>query len=278
MSGLDTLTTVPDEQTVQQYVEIVQNVDLRTAAVAVAMLVLGILVVHLALKAADRLLVRSSVPKTLHSMLRTILRIVLYLVVILTVANYIGIPVTSFVALLGLAGLAVSLALQGVLSNVAGGFIILLSHPFEVGNFVEHDGITGTVREIRMMHTRLETPDGKMVYVPNSSLSGARVINYSETGARRVEISVTASYDNSPAQVREAVLDAVTRTKGALQDPAPLVVVDHYGESDIAYTILVWAKSDDFIFVKWGLTEDLYRSFAEHGVEFSYPHMNVHMK
>ncbi len=278
MSGLDTLTTVPDEQTVQQYVEIVQNVDLRTAAVAVAMLVLGILVVHLALKAADRLLARSGVPKTLHSMIRTMTRIVLYLVVVLTVANYIGIPVTSFVALLGLAGLAVSLALQGVLSNVAGGFIILLSHPFEVGNFVEHDGITGTVREIRMMHTRLETPDGKMVYVPNSSLSGARVINYSETGARRVEISVTASYDNSPAQVREAVLDAVARTKGALQDPAPLVVVDHYGESDIAYTILVWAKSDDFIFVKWGLTEDLYKAFAEHGVEFSYPHMNVHMK
>lgn len=278
MSGLDTLTTVPDEQTVQQYVEIVQNVDLRTGLTAAAMLVAGILAVHLALKAADRLLARSGVPKTLHSMIRTMTRIVLYLVVVLTVANYIGIPVTSFVALLGLAGLAVSLALQGVLGNLAGGFIILLSHPFEVGNFVEYDGITGTVREIRMMHTRLETPDGKMVYVPNSSLSGARVINYSETGTRRVEISVSAAYGNSPAQVREAVLDAVTRTKGALQDPAPLVVVDHYGESDIAYTILVWAKNEDFILVKWGLTEDLYRSFAEHGVEFSYPHMNVHMK
>jgi len=278
MSGLDTLTTVPDEQTVQQYVEIVQNVDLRTGLTAAAMLVVGILAVHLVLKAADRLLARSGVPKTLHSMIRTMTRIVLYLVVVLTVANYIGIPVTSFVALLGLAGLAVSLALQGVLGNLAGGFIILLSHPFEVGNFVEYDGITGTVREIRMMHTRLETPDGKMVYVPNSSLSGARVINYSETGTRRVEISVSAAYGNSPAQVREAVLEAVARTKGALQDPAPLVVVDHYGESDIAYTILVWAKNEDFILVKWGLTEDLYKVFAEHGVEFSYPHMNVHMK
>ena len=276
--ALETLTTVPDEETVQKYVKIVQNVDLRTGVTAVAMLVLGILLSHLLVRAANKLLVRSNVPKTLHSMLKTLTRIVLDLVVVLTVANYIGIPVTSFVALLGLAGLAVSLALQGVLGNLAGGFIILLSHPFEVGHFVEHDGISGTVREIRMMHTRLETPDGKMAYVPNSSLSGARVINYSETGARRVEISVSASYENSPAQVREAVLAAVARTPGALQDPAPLVIVDGYQDSDIRYTVMVWAKSSDFIAVKWALTEDLYKAFAEHGVEFSYPHMNVHMK
>ena len=211
-------------------------------------------------------------------MIRNLLRILLDMVVILAAANAIGIPITSFVTLLGLAGLAVSLALQGVLSNLAGGFIIVSIHPYEVGHFIEHDGVSGTVREIRMQHTRLETPDGKMIYIPNSSLSGGRIINYTETGKRRVEIIVSASYKNSPAQVRNAILLAVSRTEGILEEPVPEVYVDSYGESDIQYGVLAWSASADFIRIKRELTERLYTAFAEQKVEMTYPHLNVHMQ
>ena len=165
-----------------------------------------------------------------------------------------------------------------MLSNLAGGFIILSTHPFDLGHFIEHDGVTGTVREISMQHTRLETPDGKMIYIPNSRLSGGRIINYSETGKRRVELTVSASYGHTPAQVRNAVMAAVERTEGILSDPAPAVYVDGYGESDIKYGLWVWTEGANFLRVRRDLTELLYTTFAEKKVEMTYPHLNVHLK
>ena len=275
---LSSLSQAPSEETVQEYVTIFQQIDWKTGLSALAMLVLGFILVRLILKAFEKGLRSSRVPASLHTMIRTLLRIVLDVIVLLTVANYIGIPVTSFITLLGLIGLAVSLALQGILSNLASGFIILMSHPFEVGHFIEHDGVSGSVREIRMLHTRLETPDGKMIYVPNASLSGARLINYTETGKRRMDLLVSASYANSPEQVRTAILSAVRQTPEILQDPAPVVSVEKYADSAIEYGIFVWVLSGDFITVRRGLNERLYAAFAENGVEMTYPHLNVHMK
>lgn len=275
---MDALTTAPSEQEVQEYVSILKNVDWQTGLKCAATLVVGFTVVRLLLHVVKKALKASRIPATLHTIIRNLLRILLDLVVILAAASVIGIPVTSFVTLLGIAGLAVSLALQGVLSNLAGGFIILSTHPFDLGHFIEHDGVTGTVREISMQHTRLETPDGKMIYIPNSSLSGGRIINYSEIGRRRVELSVSASYENTPAQVRGAVMTAVDRTAGILPDPAPAVYVDSYGESDIQYGIWVWTEGADFLRVRRELTERLYTAFAEQKVEMTYPHMNVHLK
>ena len=275
---MDALTTAPSEEQVQEYVNILQNVDWQTGLKALVILVGGFAVVRMILHGVRKALKASHIPVSLHTMIANLLRILLDLVVILAAAGTIGIPVTSFVTLLGIAGLAVSLALQGVLSNLAGGFIILSTHPFALGHFIEHEGVTGTVREINMQHTRLETPDGKMIYIPNSSLSGGRIINYSETGKRRVELSVSASYIHSPAQVREAVLSAVSRTAGILPDPAPEVYVDSYGESDIKYGIWVWTEGGDFLRVRRELTERLFAAFAEKKVEMTYPHLNVHLK
>lgn len=275
---MEGLTNAPSEETVQEYVDILQKIDWKTGLTGLAVLVLGLVAVRLILRVVEKGLKASHIPATLHAMIRTLLRILLNLVVFLSAANAIGIPVTSFITLLGLAGLAVSLALQGVLGNLAGGFIILGSHPFEVGHFIEHDSVTGTVREIRMLHTRLETPDGRMVYVPNSSLSGDRIINYSETGRRRVEISVSASYNNTPDQVRAAVLDAAARTEGVLSSPAPVVFLDGYGDSDIRYILWVWVESANFLSVRQSLNERMYSAFASHNVEMTYPHLNVHMK
>lgn len=274
---LDNLVSTPSEETVQEYVSVIQNTDLKTGLIALGILVIGLLAVKLILRAVNQGLQRSRIPRTLHTMVRTLLRIMLVFVVLLTVANYLDLPITPFITLLGLAGLALSLALQGMLSNLAGGFLILASHPFEVGHYIEQDGISGTVQEIRLQHTRLETPDGKIIYIPNSSISSSRVINYTETGKRRVEINVSASYDNSPAQVRAAVMAAAQKVEGILSEPAPIVFVDNYGDSAIEYVIQAWVSNPDFITVKRGLMEELYSAFQQTQVEMTYPHMNVHI-
>ena len=275
---MNALTATPSEETVKEYVGIFQNMGWQTGLKGLATLILGLLLVRLLLHFAEKALNRSQIPTTLHAMIRTLLRILLDLVVILSAANTIGIPVTSFVTLLGLAGLAISLAVQGMLSNLASGFIILSSRPFEVGHFIEENNVMGTVREIRMLHTRLETPDGKMVYVPNSVLSGTQIINYTETGKRRVDISVSASYGNTPEQVRQAATDALKGVEGVLTDPVPQLVLESYGDSAIQYILRVWVNGADFMCVKYELMEKLYGAFASRGVVMTYPHLNVHLK
>ena len=273
---MDGLTTAPSPETIQGYADILKTVDWQTGLKAAAILLIGLAAAKLVLHFVRKVLKKSRVPAAVHSILMTLMRVLLDLVVVLAALNALGIPVTSFIALLSLAGLAISLALQGVLGNLASGLIVVGSRPFDVGDVIEHDGIAGTVREIRMMHTVVETFDGRMVYIPNSSISGGRVINVTQTGRRRVDISVSASYNQSPAQVRKAIGDAITRTEGILEDPAPAVFLDSYGDSAINYGIRVWTASENYMNVKNTLTELLYSTFAENRVEMTYPHINVH--
>ena len=273
---MDGLTTAPSPETIQGYADILKTVDWQTGLKAAAILLIGLAAAKLVLHFVRKVLKKSRVPAAVHSILMTLMRVLLDLVVVLAALNALGIPVTSFIALLSLAGLAISLALQGVLGNLASGLIVVGSRPFDVGDVIEHDGIAGTVREIRMMHTVLETFDGRMVYIPNSSISGGRVINVTQTGRRRVDISVSASYNQSPAQVRKAIGDAITRTEGILENPAPTVFLDSYGDSAINYGIRVWTASENYMNVKNTLTELLYSTFAENRVEMTYPHINVH--
>lgn len=273
---MEALTSVPSEETIQGYTDILKSLDWQTGLKAAVVLLVGLALVKLFLHFLRGMLKKSHVPAAVHSILVTLLRILLDLVVVLSALNVIGIPVTSFIALLSLAGLAISLALQGVLGNLASGLIVLGSHPFDVGDVIEHDGIAGTVREIRMMHTVVETFDGRMVYIPNSSISNGRVVNVTQLGRRRVEINVSASYNQTPEQVRKAIGDAIARTEGILADPAPSVFLDSYGDSAIQYVIRVWTAPADFMTVKTTLTELLYTTFAENKVEMTYPHINVH--
>ena len=268
--------TVTQDQ-VEEYIGIVRNTDMITAVKSIATLFIGFLAVRLVMRMVMRGLRKSPIPASLHTIIRTLLRIVLDLLVILTAASIIGIPVTSFVTVIGLAGLAVSLAMQGVVENFAGSIIILGTHPFEVGDAVEVDTVTGVVKEIRIMSTRLESFDGKAIYIPNSKLYTARIINYSQTGKRRVELSVSASYDNPPEQVKAAILSAISGTENVLEDPAPAVMVAGYGANDIQYNIWIWTETAHFLEVKNAVTEKLYGAFARHGVQMTYPHLNVHL-
>lgn len=138
--------------------------------------------------------------------------------------------------------------------------------------------MSGTVKEIGFLQTKLLSPDGKVIYVPNSLLHSARLINYTVNGRRRVDIPISASYDNSPEQVREAIMDVLAGFPAIAKDPAPAVVVDSYGDNAINYIIRFWAENADFWPTRHGVNEALYNGFRSHGVEMTYPHINVHMQ
>ena len=205
------------------------------------------------------------------------IRIVLWVLLVLIVADQLGIPVTSLIALLSVFSLAVSLAVQSVLSNIAGGIVIMLNKPFKEGDYIETSSGSGEVRDITLNYTYLETFDGQRVVVPNSSLSADRIINYSTLGKRRVVIKVTASYDAPTETVRQACFSAIARTNFVLEDPAPEVWLSSYGESSIEYTVRAWCKPAQYGDVLFPLTANLRETFAEAGVEMTYNHLNVHV-
>ena len=249
----------------------------------VALLILGLMAVRGIMKLLRAALDgQHALPKELHSFTLTTVRIILDFIVIVVAAGAMGIPVTTFVAAFSVIGLAFSLAAQGVLSNLVGGIIILISKPYRVGDFIEVSDIMGTVKEIGFLYTELTAPDGRVHRMPNSTMFSSRLTNYTENSARRVELSVSASYADDPESVRRAIMSAISAaekdpTCGILRDPAPRVMVASYGDSSISYQVWVWCRSSTFLDTKFRLNEQFYASFREHHVTMTYPHLNVHM-
>lgn len=241
------------------------------------LLAVCLLVARLVSSLARRLLARSDLEERVRGYILGAVRAVLYALTALIVADGLGIPVTSLIALLSVFGLAVSLAAQDVLSNVAGGLVILFSRPFALGDYVATNDGEGTVAEISLTHTKLDTSDGLRVMVPNSTLSDGKIINYTTRGVRRAEHAVSASYDDSTEAVRAACLRAVERTAGVLPDPAPQVVLSAYGESAISYRVRFWAKTEDYWDAYNSSLEEIRRCFAEDGLTMTYNHLNVHI-
>ena len=202
---------------------------------------------------------------------------VAWIVTILIVADQLGIPVTSLVALFSVLSLAISLAVQSILANIAGGIVILLSKPFQPGDYIDTTSGRGVVSQIGLNATWLQTDDGQRLVVPNSMLSADKIINYTTLGSRRLKLLVTASYDADPESVRQACLAAVAKTDKILTDPAPQVVLTNYGASSIEYTVRVWCKPSDYTRVYYPLMENFYAAFKEAGVEMTYDHLNVHI-
>ena len=184
---------------------------------------------------------------------------------------------TSLVALLSVGSLGVTLAAEDILGNVAGGLVILSSHPFSIGDYVEVSGVAGTVHEISLNHTKLVTPDGSLVMLPNKELASSQMTNYTVLGRRRVVQKIAASYDAPTDTVKAACRRALEMTPDLLEDPAPAVYLTAYKDSAIEYTVYAWATPEHW----WGsylaLGEHLRDAFAQFGVEMTYDHLNVHI-
>lgn len=238
--------------------------------------VIGILVIRLVMMMVKRTLASTKLEKAAHSLITSLFRVTMYVLLGLTVASTLGIDVTGIVALASVLTLALSLALQNMLTNVIGGFTLLSTHPFASGDYVEIAGQSGTVEEINMTYTKLATPDNKMVSIPNSAVVAAQIVNYTVTGTRRAEILVSASYDMPTQKVIDALVLAGT-VDNALLEPAPKAVIASYGESAIQYSLRVWAKTDDFWDVYHLVNQRVKTIFDEQGIAMTYPHLNVHL-
>lgn len=253
---------------------ILQSVTISSLVPAICYLIIGLILVKIVMGAFAALLVRSRVEKTLHKFILTLIRITLYFVVFMTVAAAIGVQITSFVAILSVAGLALSLAMQGVLSNIAGGVMILSVTPFKVGDYVEIGGMAGTVQEIGFIHTKIITLDNKVIFIPNSEVSSSKITNYNGEPIRRVDLVFTAAYTCDPEKVKAALMEA-TKHPQTLKDPAPFVRTSGYGRS-IEYTVRAWCKCADYWDLYFNIIEAVPVMYKKHGVAMSHPHVIVH--
>ena len=240
--------------------------------------VVGLILMKIVMGIVDRSLSKSgSNNVALGKYLRSVIKVVLWILLALSVAGSVGIDVTSLIALFSVAGLAVSLALQNTLSNLAGGVMLLVTKPFEVGDFVETNGVNGTVEAISLAYTKLATGDNKSVFIPNAEISSAKIINYTRLGTRRVDLTFTASYDAPTATVRKAINETLAQFPQIMAEPAPVIFLSNYGASSIEYIVRVWTSSADYWDVYFGVMEGVRESFARNGVEMTYDHLNVHV-
>ena len=253
-----------------------QGLPLRTLLTAVAMLAGSIVVVHLVMLLTDRLLKKTKLDLSVHRFIKTMLRIVLYFAAILMTASYLGIDVTSLVALLSVVSLAVTLSVQNALSNVAGGVMVMGTKPFKQGDYVSVDGLEGTVEEIGVVYTKLHTIDNRAVLIPNSKTASAIIENFSALGKRRLGVTVSAAYSSEPERVMAALRKAVARC-GPLEGEPVVVEIQDFGESAIAYDVALWIPASDFLGRRWALRRYIWEEFRAAGVEMTYPHLNVHL-
>ena len=238
---------------------------------------IGVVVIRVILKLLDGMLARSKSLKSLSRYIHSVAKIAMTVILVLMVAEDMGIHTTSLVAMLSVAGLAVSLALQNTLSNVAGGIMLLVTTPFQVGDYVEADGISGTVHAIDLSYTAIITIDGKEIFVPNSQLAGTKIVNYTVLGRRRVDLNFTASYDAPTATVKQAIGEVLEDIPQIITDPAPEIHLSDYQASSIQYVVRAWTAAADYWTVYYAIQEGVREAFDRHGVEMTYDHLNVHI-
>jgi len=249
---------------------------LMTVCKAAILLVAGILAIRIVMKVITAALEKSALEKAAHSLITSLAKAAMYILLGLMVASSLGIDVTSIVALASVLTLALSLALQNMVSNIIGGFTILYTHPFHSGDYVEIAGQGGTVKEINMTYTVLATPDNKVISIPNSAVVAAQIVNYSAAETRRVEVVASASYEVPTQKVIDALVLAGT-VDNVLLDPAPMAVVAAYGESAIQYSLRLWVKNADYWDVYFQINQRVKNIFDEQGITMTYPHINVHL-
>ena len=218
--------------------------------------------------------------KTLVRTLTYVGKVSAKILVAICIVGYLGIDTSGITALVTSLGVCAGLAVNGALSNLAGGVLIIFTRPFKVDDYVEVEGssIAGTVEEIRIVSTKLRTPDNKVIYVPNGTLSKSNIINYSEKDTRRVDFSFSVAYEADFEKAKALILDVLTSHELTLDDPAPMVRVSNHGDSSIDLTARVWVKSSDYWTVKWDVLEATKKVLDENNIEIPYNKLDVNVK
>lgn len=240
-------------------------------------LFVGTKLIKLLIRIIMRTRVYNKMEPSVRSFVTSFIRISMYIVLFVTAAGIMGVPMTSIIALLGSAGVAIGLALQGGLSNIAGGLVILIFKPFKVGDYIDTHTDSGTVKDISLFYTTLITPDNKLISIPNGTLANSATVNYSHEKKRRLDINVGVSYDNDIDLVKKVLEDIINKEKRVMKEEAIFVKLTEYQDSSLTYTIRVWVNSSDYWDTKFDLLEKIKNEFDKNKISIPYPQLDVHI-
>jgi small conductance mechanosensitive channel len=232
---------------------------------------------NLVTRAIRTLMQKQQVDKTLETFVGNLIRMVLMVFVVIAAISAVGIQTTSLIAVIGAAGLAVGLALQGSLSNFAAGVLIVLFRPYKVGDFIEGGGVSGSVVSVQILQTILKTGDNKQVIVPNSQIMGSIITNYSANDTRRVDMVVGVSYDDDLDKVRKTIEELVAADDRILDDPACTIAVSELADSSVNFVVRPWVNTPDYWGVMFDLTEAIKKRFDKEGISIPFPQRDVHV-
>lgn len=287
MLQLPLLFAAETQETVAQGVNILDSIRnyavedgpaiLLNLLVAIAIFFIGRIVANWITKLAASAMKRGRVDDTLVHFMRSIVYWALMMFVIMAVLERLGVRTTSFAAVVAAAGLAIGLALQDSLSNFASGVMLILFHPFRVGDFVEAGGTSGIVEEIQIFNTVLRTPDNKRIIVPNGQITSQNVTNYAAHQMRRIDLEIMCGYNDNLRDVKEYLEEVLAAEDRILDDPAPLVVVNELADSGVILYVRPWVKTSEYWDIRWSLLESIKNGFDDRGFTIPYPTQDINI-
>jgi small conductance mechanosensitive channel len=265
----------------EEYVEEAGSMILTYAPkvlLAILVLIIGLWIIKRISRGMTNLMTKRNVDPSLIPFLRGLMGVLLKVMLVISVVSMLGVETTSFIAILGAAGLAVGLALSGTLQNFAGGVMILIFKPFKVGDFIDAQGHMGTVREIQIFNTIMKTPDNKTVIIPNGGLATGSMVNFSTEPTRRVDMSFGIGYSDDIDKAKSILMRLLEEDERVLKDPAPAVAVAELADSSVNFNVRPWVNAGDYWGVYLDMQEKVKKAFDAEGVSIPFPQMDVHVQ
>lgn len=244
---------------------------------AVVVLIIGLWIIKAILNALGKNMEKRNVDATLRQFLRSLLSMLLKIMLIISVISMLGVEMTSFVAILAAAGLAVGMALSGTLQNFAGGAMLVIFKPFKAGDFIDAQGYMGTVKEIQIFNTILKTPDNKTIIIPNGGLSTSAMTNFSTEPQRRVDFTFGIGYGDDIDKAKKVIEGLIAADDRILKDPAPFIAVSELADSSVNFAVRVWADAGNYWGIFFDMTEKVKKSFDKEGISIPFPQTDVHV-
>lgn len=253
------------------------NNKLPSLILSAFILIFGFLLIKLIKKFTGRIIDKGNIDKTAGGFLKSFIKVILDTILLIVVLNALGVPMASIIAVVGAAGLALSLALQQSLSNVAGGFIILFSKPFKAGDVIEVNDVSGKVENISILYTKIVSFDNKVSYIPNGIISNAKITNRTEKSMRRLDLSYSIGYDDDYKKAKELITDVIKESKNAVLQPAPVIGIGAHGESAVIIDVKVWTYTEKYYDFQYELNEKIKEVFDANGINIPYSQFDVHL-
>lgn len=244
---------------------------------AIITLVIGLWIIGMITRVFKRIMTKRNLDPSLIPFLGTLVNVLLKIMLFISVVGMVGVEMTSFIAILGAAGLAIGLSLQGTLQNFASGVMILIFKPFKVGDFIDAAGYMGVVNEIQIFNTIMKTGDNKRIIIPNSSIAGGSLTNFSAEENRRVDFTFGIGYGDDYDKAKAVLLKYIVEDDRIFTDPEPFIALHSLGDSSVNIVVRVWTKSGDYWPVYFDMNEKVYKGFAKEGLNIPFPQMDVHV-